>query len=71
MSGERYFFTSFRIHSISSSGGAGLLRGSHLRSVVPTMVWFCQGKKKRKRPSEVLMSSKPIVGVEKYPGRTM
>jgi hypothetical protein len=46
-------------HFISSSAGTGRMLGFALWSVVPTTTWSSQGRKKRKRPSEVFMSTIP------------
>ena len=54
MSSDRYLEHSFKIHWISSSGAVGSVSASHCLSVVPTTVWPSQGRKKRKRPSDVL-----------------
>mmetsp|Transcript_20259 Transcript_20259/g.68633 ORF Transcript_20259/g.68633 Transcript_20259/m.68633 type:complete len:216 (-) Transcript_20259:817-1464(-) len=68
---ERYFWASFSSHSISISGGRGEEVGTPGRSVVPMRTLPSQGMRKRKRPSEVLMSSMPNSGGRKYPGNTM
>ena len=61
-----YLLASSTNHWISSSVGRGRKEGDgQATSVVPTKVFPSQGRKNKKRPSEVAMSTKPLCHVKK------